>query len=146
MLLHHHHHYFLCENNLFFGIPYATNCGMNSKMMFSFWWHHEYWHIHLVKRAHNWIRSVCCLALCQVNQLVTLYTYHACTIVNKITNKEHKYTKCIQYYNPPKTDTQQCTQTYSTASIIRTNWDQGSSVNQTVQIIKHKWQYYNTFM
>jgi hypothetical protein len=30
-------HYFLCENNLFLGIPYATNCGMNFKMMFSFW-------------------------------------------------------------------------------------------------------------
>jgi len=50
-----------------------------------------------------------------------VHFYHAFIIVNKITNTEHKYTKCIQYYNPPITDTQQCTQTYSTASIIQTN-------------------------
>jgi len=66
-----------------------------------------------------------------------VHFYHAFVIVNKITNTEHKYTKCIQYYNPPITDTQQCKQTYSTTSIIRTNTDQGSSVNQIVQIIKH---------
>ena len=63
---------FLCQNNLFLGITYATNCGMNFKMMFSLWWSHEYWHIHLVKFAHSWIRSVCSLALCQANHLVTL--------------------------------------------------------------------------
>jgi hypothetical protein len=35
-----------------------------------------------------------------------------------------------------------CYKIYSTASIIRTNWDRRSSVNQIVWIIKHAWEYY----
>ena len=66
-----------------------------------------------------------------------VHFYHAITIVNKITNTEHKYTKCTQYYNPPITDTQKVhrhTVQHQLSELIQ---DQGSSVNHNVQIIKH---------
>jgi hypothetical protein len=31
-------------------------------------------------------------------------------------------------------------------SIIRTNWDRGSSLNQIFRIIKHAWEYYHKIL
>lgn len=75
-----------------------------------------------------------------------VHLYHAITIVNKTTNTEHKYTKCTQYYNPPIIDTQKVHRQTIKCQLSELIQDQGSSVNHIVQIIKHAWQYYNTFM